>query len=213
MLKRSIAILAAGVSFVTLGDAPLAAAQAEQSTPVVKGLEEIVVTARRREEKLQSVPLAVQAVSAAKIEQQRIRNVTDLQRIVPALNTFASTGRDTEYFTMRGQYAVPGGPGVVSYFNSVPDLGVPNIGISSTSGGAGPGHFYDLENVQVLKGPQGTLFGQNTTGGAILFQPKRPTNLFEGYGLLTLGNLNDKEVEAAVNVPIIDDRLLVRLVH
>jgi iron complex outermembrane receptor protein len=211
MSKRTRVILAAGVSLMALGGSPRVVAQAKDDTAAVTGLQEIVVTARRREEKLQTVPLSIQAVSAGKIEQQRVQDVTDLQRIVPALNTYASTGRDTQYFTMRGQYAVPGGPGVVSYFNSVPDLGVPNIGISSTSGGGGPGHFYDLENVQVLKGPQGTLFGQNTTGGAILFQPKKPTNQFEGYAQVTLGNLNDKEVEAAVNVPILPDVLLVRL--
>jgi len=184
---------------------------AQPSATGATGLEEIIVTARRREEKLQSVPLAIQAVTPQRLEQSRVQNVTDLQAIVPALNTYASTGRDTQYFTMRGQYAVPGGPGVVSYFNSVPDLGVPNVGISSASGGAGPGHFYDLESVQVLKGPQGTLFGQNTTGGAILFQPKKPTNDFEGYAQLTFGNLGDKEIQAAVNIPVIEDMLLVRI--
>ena len=63
----------------------------------------------------------------------------------------------------------------------------------------------------MLRGPQGTLFGQNTTGGAVLFEPKHPTNNFEGYVQLTLGNYSEEGVQGAVNIPIIDDKLLIRL--
>ena len=76
---------------------------------------------------------------------------------------------------------------------------------------AGAGTFYDLANVQVLKGPQGTLFGRNTTGGAVLFEPARPDFEFAGYVKATLGNYDTREGEAVLNLPIIDDRLAIRL--
>jgi len=75
----------------------------------------------------------------------------------------------------------------------------------------GPGNYLDLQNVQVLKGPQGTLFGRNTTGGALLLSPQKPTDKLEGYVQLQGGNYNDRELQAVVNIPVIEDKLLVRL--
>jgi iron complex outermembrane receptor protein len=98
-----------------------------------------------------------------------------------------------------GAVLAGGGGGVVAYFAEVP------------TNAAGPGLFYDLENVQVAKGPQGTLFGKNTTGGVILFVPRKPTNDFEGFIEASGGNYNMKSATAAINVPVVDDRLLVRL--
>jgi iron complex outermembrane receptor protein len=110
--------------------------------------------------------------------------------------------RDEQVFYLRGQGpngGSGGSPGVIAYFSEVPFTG------------SGPGIYFDLGNLQVLRGPQGTLFGQNTTGGAVLFEPMHPTNNFEGYVQLTLGDYNRQGVEAAVNVPIIEDKLLVRV--
>jgi iron complex outermembrane receptor protein len=170
------------------------------------GLEEIVVTARRREEKLQTVPIAISAVSGGQLEAHEIANAVDLGKLIPSLGT-AETNRDTEGYTIRGMSnnnasAQGQSPVITPYFNEVP---------YPVGDGGGPGRFYDLENVQVLKGPQGTLFGRNSSGGAVLFQPKKPTNDFEGYVTAQFGNYNDFEQEFAVNVPVIDDKLLVRV--
>ncbi|HLG86855.1 MAG TPA: TonB-dependent receptor [Alphaproteobacteria bacterium] len=175
------------------------------------GLEEVVVTARRREEKLQSVPIAITAFTSADIRARSITSSQDLQQFVPSLNVSISTQRDTASYTIRGQgYTLGAGPGVVSYFAEIP---IPPLyyptGLQPAAGG--PGLYYDLENLQVLKGPQGTLFGRNTTGGALLFEPKRPTNKLEGYYQQTIGNYNDLEEQGAINAPIIDDVLMVRL--
>jgi iron complex outermembrane receptor protein len=173
---------------------------------------EIVVTARRRDEKLQSVPLAVTALSSKTLDEQHIKNSTDLAYIVPSLTAYSDTGRDEQYFTMRGITNQPGGPGVVAYFNEVPDLNAPQLGgFGATGGGAGPGRFFDLDNVQALKGPQGTLFGKNTIGGAILIYPKKPSDDFDGYAQATFGNYANIELEAATNVPIVPEKLLVRI--
>ncbi|HLG89075.1 MAG TPA: OmpA family protein [Alphaproteobacteria bacterium] len=173
-------------------------------------LEEVVVTARRRDEKLQSVPIAITAMSGAQIQEKSITSAQDLQHYVPSLNVSISTQRDTASYTIRGQgYTLGAGPGVVSYFAEVP---VPPLYYSSglQPAAGGPGLFYDLENLQVLKGPQGTLFGRNTTGGAVLIEPKRPTKTFEGYYQQTAGSYHDLGEQGAVNVPVIDDVLNVR---
>jgi iron complex outermembrane receptor protein len=164
-------------------------------------LEEIVVTARRKEEKLQTVPVAVTAFTPAQIQNKGIESSSDLQHYVPSL-TSSQQSRDEQVFYLRGQGpngGSGGSPGVIAYFSEVPFTG------------SGPGIYFDLGNLQVLRGPQGTLFGQNTTGGAVLFEPKHPTNEYEGYVQLTLGDYNRQGVEAAVNIPIIADTLLVRI--
>jgi iron complex outermembrane receptor protein len=181
--------------------APAFAQQQAQPSASSTGLEEVVVTARRREEKLQTVPVAVTAFTGAEIQKQNIESSSDLQHHVPSL-TSSQQSRDEQVFYLRGQGpngASGGSPGVIAYFSEVPFTG------------SGPGIYFDLDNLQVLRGPQGTLFGQNTTGGAVLFEPKHPTNDYEGYVQLTLGNYNRQGVEAAVNIPIIEDKLLVRV--
>jgi iron complex outermembrane recepter protein len=179
---------------------PAFAQQSAQSAASSGGLEEIVVTARRKEEKLQTVPVAVTAFTGADIQNKNIESSSDLQHHVPSLMS-SQQSRDEQVFYLRGQGpngGSGGSPGVIAYFSEVPFTG------------SGPGIYFDLSNLQVLRGPQGTLFGQNTTGGAVLFEPKHPTNEYEGYVQLTLGNYNRQGVEAAVNIPIIDDKLLVR---
>jgi iron complex outermembrane recepter protein len=181
---------------------------AERSQPATASpsnqLEEIVVTARRHEEALQNVPVAITAISGSELEERHLTDTTDLREFSPSLNVSGQVRDDAQFF-MRGQ-----GPGVINagqhnftsvatYFDEVPAL------IS------GPGVFFDLANVQVLKGPQGTLFGRNTTGGAVLFTPVKPTQEFDGYLKVTGGNYNDREVEGAVNLPLVENTLAVRV--
>jgi iron complex outermembrane receptor protein len=178
--------------------------------PVQKSaaLEEIVVTARRREENINTVPVAITALSGDDLKRKNIATAADLQNFVPSLSVSSSVTRDDYTFAIRGMgptggsgpgaVLAGGGSGVVAYFAEVP------------TSAAGPGLFYDLENVQVAKGPQGTLFGKNTTGGVILFVPRKPTNDFEGVIDVGGGNYDMKSSTVAINVPLIDDRLLVR---
>jgi len=209
MSGRIFTILCGAASVFALAYAPAAPAQqgAQTTASAGGGLEEVVVTARRREEKLQSVPVSVTALSGLDIERKRIQSIANLQFQVPSL-AIRSVYRDTnDIIELRGL------PGVITYLNEVPLGGAAGAGLGGAAGpggGAGPGVLYDLENVQILKGPQGTLFGRNTTGGAILIQAKKPTNEFEGYAQIQLGNYNDREFEGAINIPVIPDKLLVR---
>jgi iron complex outermembrane recepter protein len=173
-------------------------------------LDDIVVTATRREERNQDVPIQITAFSAERLEQQGISDEQDLQANVPSLTVGPNgqAAREAPSFTLRGLGATfQASPGVVVYFNEVPLASAITV-----SQQGGPGNFVDLENMQVLAGPQGTLFGRNTTGGAVLLVPRKPTNTFEGWIQGRLGNYEAKELEGAINIPIVDDKLLVRVV-
>jgi iron complex outermembrane recepter protein len=171
-------------------------------TSDTSALEEVTVTARRTKENLQEVPVAVTVFNANAIAEQQIVSPEDLDSKVPSLSvTTSGSARDLLKYTIRGQGEGDEGgePAVVTYFAEVPALLT------------GPGSLYDLQSLQVLKGPQGTLFGRNTTGGAILVEPQRPSNEFGGYIDLTAGDYSLGRFQGALNLPLIDNVLAVRL--
>lgn len=209
-IKRSAML--GGIALTALAVAGPAHAQ---SAPAADGqagnsIQDIVVTAQRRQESRQSVPIAITAFSQQVLRDNNVTKPQDLNGLVPSL-TVSSNGqgsRESQIPTLRGQGATfEASPGVVVYMNEVP---LPAATSLSMQGG--PGNFIDLENVQVLAGPQGTLFGRNTTGGAVLIEPHKPTDKLEGYIEGQLGNHDLRGVEGMINVPIIDDKLMVRLV-
>jgi iron complex outermembrane receptor protein len=203
------------MGIVTTGGVRLAAAEAPANPASANGrgdaLEEVVVTARRREENSQSVPIAVTAFSQRDMDEKNIQTMNDLQYSVPSL-TVGGVGagfRDNPQVNLRGQgVSAAGQNGVVQYFDEVP---VPVDRFGQTGLIGGPGMYFDMDNVQVLKGPQGTLFGRNATGGALLLQTKKPTDEFGGYLEAAAGNYNDRELSGALNLPLLPNTLLVRI--
>ena len=181
-------------------------AQSSEENASEVGLGDIVVTARRRAESLQSVPVAVTAITPEVLRSKAITTPYDLLAASPGLQVqTGSASRNDPIYFIRGQGQTSQGEvSVVQYFAEVPQ---PTFGESIGSNI----QFYDLENIQVLKGPQGTLFGRSSTGGAVLFTPKKPGNAFDGFAELTVGNYGLKEVTAAINIPLIDNVLSVRL--
>lgn len=179
-------------------------------------LEEVIVTARRTTESQQSVPIAISALSSDDLKRSQINSPTDLNGKVPSL--VVGTGsqmRNTETPTIRGQGAQYGAsPGVVIYISEV---ALPSDPIANYQGGEGK--FFDLANVQVLKGSQGTLFGRNTTGGALLLEPQRPHDAFAFSVRGGVSHLSDKygdtlsgsSGEVVVNLPLIGDTLMARV--
>jgi iron complex outermembrane receptor protein len=207
MAKRSL-VSRAAVLIISLiacaGAMPVEAQSAGSNTsaPAVDELETVVVTARRREENLQKVPISITALTQEQLDSRPSLDAGELDQLVPGLNSFSEQGiRNNLVFNIRGQEQSYGTqfPSVIPYFAEVPLDRV------------GTGFFYDLENLQVLKGPQGTLFGRNTDGGAILIVPKAPNNEFGGFAELKVGNYGLNEYTGAVNLPILADKILFRV--
>jgi iron complex outermembrane receptor protein len=205
MLLTGVAATLA-VSFgglASAADAPAASAAANQGTTIG----EVVVTATRREESLQKVPVAITAFSQQALTEKSISNVWDLNSAVPGLTVQADSGSGNRAnFAIRGRgqnYGAAAGS-VETYFADVP-LSPPY----EMPGPAAP--FFDLQSVQVLKGPQGTLFGRSTTGGAVLFVPQAPNDQFGGYARVQGGDYGDVQLEGAVNIPLDGDKADLRL--
>lgn len=158
---------------------------------------EILVTARRRAESALTVPLAITALDQGELDRKRITQTQDLVNSVPSLQVQPATNqRQSGAVTIRGQGQAYAGvqPSVISYFAEVP---------LDPNGGAAFSAF-DLENVQVLRGPQGTLFGRNTTGGAVLYVPKAPGDQFEANASASTGNYGLADLRLAVSIPLTD---------
>ena len=186
LLQSGIAI-----SAILLAAAPAMADTAPSSDQASSG--DIVVTARRVDEKLRDVPVAVAAFGGKALAEQRIASESDLQMATPGLTVRSTSSSNQLNYSIRGQSVDSfsySSPAVVAYFNSVP------------TGGTTATSFFDLESIQVLKGPQGTLFGRNATGGAVLYQAAKPTDKFEGYITAGYGTYSNREVEGALNLPI-----------
>lgn len=171
-------------------------------------LEEVVVTARRKEENLQDVPLSISAFTAQDISRESITSAQDLMgKVASFVIGPNATMRNAEVPNIRGQGATFGASsGVVMYWAEVP---LPADSFSNNQGG--PGMFFDLQSVQILKGPQGTLFGRNTTGGAVLLDPVKPQDTFGARLQGETGNYNNVGYEGMLNLPLVSDRLLLRI--
>lgn len=164
---------------------------------------EIIVTARRVEERLQDVPISITVFNQSQIDNRNIVNAADLAAYTPSLSVNSRYGPEKASFAIRGFVQDLGtAPSVGVYFADV----VGPRGASTTTGGngVGIGNLFDLQNVQVLKGPQGTLFGRNTTGGAVLLVPHRPTDKLEGYVQGSLGNYDMWRLQGVLNLPLSD---------
>ncbi|WP_199556107.1 TonB-dependent receptor [Sandaracinobacteroides hominis] len=185
----------------------LASAAPALAQGVDTGSEDIVVTAQRREQSLLEVPLAVTALSDAQLADRGVTNSAQLASVVPNLQVNSSFGSTQPNFTLRGI-------GVANEYNSnqASPVGVyiNDVYIAPRSNhGMG---LFDLQRVEVLRGPQGTLFGRNTTGGAINFITRAPgLSGNEGYVEVGYGNYNRWTAQAAVEGTLIDDQVGLRV--
>jgi iron complex outermembrane receptor protein len=164
----------------------------------------IIVTARRVEERLQDVPISISVVDQDRLIKTNITSSEDLARVVPGLAVDSRYSSEQSSFSIRGfSQQLRTSAAVGTYFGEV--VAPRGSGLSLQGGdGAGPGNMFDLQSVQVLKGPQGTLFGRNTTGGAVILTPQKPTDRFEGYVEGSYGNYDMKRIQAVVNAPLAD---------
>jgi iron complex outermembrane receptor protein len=174
------------VSILAMGLQAEAETATEPSSSDAPGLEDIVVVARRTEERLQDVPISIVAITPDQINSASITRSSDLINLVPSLSVGETTTSSGNTFSLRGIRT-----GVVTYFADVP-----------TDTASVNDQLWDLGSIQALAGPQGTLFGRNSTGGTILFVPQRPTDDFGGYVEAGYGNFNAQKLNAVVNIPV-----------
>lgn len=168
-------------------------------------LEEVIVTARRRVESLQETPVAVTALGADALREAGVRNLADLNSITPNIEVSSANGTaPLANIYIRGVGQRNTGPNI--------DSGV-GIYIDGVYAGRPDGallDIHDIQSVQVLRGPQGTLFGKNTTGGALVFTSNRPVDQFEASAGARVGNFDRLDGSFMVNVPV-TDRVWTRL--
>jgi len=198
LLAGTAAILVAGAQPAFAQEAtvqPDGAAQSAEETS--DGLADIVVTAQRRSESLQRAAVAITAVTGDDLAQSGITETANLGKLVPSL-VVQPTGGTTSFF-LRGV----GTSSQNSFSENAVAYNFNGVYVGRPTAPAGA--FYDLERVEVVKGPQGTLYGRNATGGAINVLPKRPElGRFSGEGLFEYGNYDSKKGFLALNVPIGD---------
>lgn len=203
---RSLLVMGASAvaisGFAVPAFAQQAAKPAQQNTTVI---EELVVTAQKKEEALQDVPIAVSAFSQDSLEAQKIDGGPNLQQAIPNVTFAKSNFTNSFNFQIRGIGAKAVGAsadqGVGVHLNNAP----------MQSGNLFEAEFYDVERVEVLRGPQGTLYGRNATGGVVNVITAKPTDQFEANVRAEYGNYNSVKLRGMVNVPIFGDKLAVRL--
>lgn len=193
----------------TLGLAAMGQAHGQEATPAnsgasVSGLEEVVVTARRREETLQNVPIAVTAVSGDALREASILAVKDVAAISPGLNINSdSVGR--AFISIRGV-------GTTLIDSVQPGVGIFFDGIYQPNTSYLNSPIVDVERIEVLRGPQGTLFGNNTLGGAINVITRKPTDEFRGEATIALADPDSYKTAAlSLSGPIVPGKLQGRI--
>src|SRR5829696_1631391 len=196
--------IARAVSIALLSSPGAIWAQAANDTSAAAttgGLEQVVVTARRREEQQQDVPVAVTALGADFLNQNAIVKIVDLNGKVPALRIDSFNSPSYTNVGIRAQRSpnvAPGQDSAVGYYFDEVNYGFP-VGLNQ--------QMFDLQSVEVVKGPQGTLFGRNTTGGALLVSSARPDTAFGGNasaGFTSYESGTGYTVTGVVNLPVSD---------
>lgn len=166
-------------------------------------IEPVMVNAQKREQQLLDVPAAIAVIGVTTIEQNNITELGQLSEFVPGLY-IREQGANRPSFVMRGltsdEVSPSAQPRISTYYNHVPINRVSSASVE----------LFDMEQVEILKGPQNTLFGRGAQAGAVHFISKKPGNRTEGYVTAGMGSYAQKELRAAVNVPVIEDKLFLR---
>ncbi|MBD3837581.1 TonB-dependent receptor [Brevundimonas sp.] len=185
------ALFASGV----LAQTTPASSATEPASQAATTIEDIVVTAQKREQAVNTIPLAITAVSSQQLENRGIETVADLQKVAPGFS-FADTGVNAPVYSLRGvgyfDYSLAAAPAVSVYLDEV---ALPYPAMTQ-------GAMIDLQRVEVLRGPQGTLFGQNATGGLVNYIPASPTEDPAAGFKVSYGRFNRTELEGYVSGPL-----------
>jgi outer membrane receptor protein involved in Fe transport len=165
----------------------------------------IIVTAQKREQKLQDVPIVVTTLSAKLLQDAGVRDIKDMQILTPGLTVTSTQNESLTTARIRGVGTVGDNPSMES------SVGVVIDGVYRPRNGVGFGDLGEMERIEVLKGPQGTLFGKNTSAGVINIITKKPAFTFGADGEATFGNYGQQGYAASVTGPLVDDLIAGRL--
>ena len=160
--------------------------------------DKITVTARRREESLQQAPAAVNVLTAADFMDAGIERVEDAMQLIPNVTLATSQGIGTTFLTIRG---------VTQVRNSEMPVAVVIDGVQQFSPNQFRQELFDIESMQVVKGPQGAIYGRNATGGAIIINTKAPKNDSDGYFSAGYGDGDEYQAEGSLGGALIPDEL------
>jgi iron complex outermembrane recepter protein len=188
---RRALILAAAISGAVAAGSSFA--QQATSQPV---LTEIIVTAQKREQNIQDVPISVIALSAEQLKDGGVTDIKNLQMLAPGMTVTSTTSENVTTARIRGIGTVGDNPGLES------SVGVVIDGVYRPRNGVGFGDLGEIEQIEVLEGPQGELFGKNNDAGVINIVTKRPSTTFGVTAEVTGGNYNDREINASVTGPL-----------
>ena len=206
-MTRKFAAYAAGLMACSSFTAPAFAQDNEETAGPEVDDNAIIVTATRRAQNVQDVPIAVTAVTPDQLEKQGVVNVQNITQVSPSFSTSnAQIASGTVVLRIRGVGTTSNNIG----FESA--VGIFVDGAYQSRPGVALSEFVDIERVEVLRGPQGTLFGRNTSAGALNITTNRPdVSEFGGFANATYGNFDLINVQGAINAPIVQDTLAVRL--
>ncbi len=195
--KHLLATTAVALTEIAVLACPMGAFAAEGF-----GFEEIVVTSRKRAESLQDVPDAIATFSAQNIEEAGVATVKDFVSFVPNLTLIQAQNQGTVNINIRG---------IGQVRNGEPPIAMVIDGVQIASPNQITQELYDIERIEVLKGPQGALYGRNAIGGAINIITRQPTNEYEHFLRVTAANGFDIKVQGGSSGPIVEDKLLYRI--
>lgn len=182
-----------------------ASSAAQAQTSDIQTVDSIIVTAQKREQNLQDVPVVVTAVGAKLLQDTGVKDIKDLTILTPGLTVTSTSSEASTTARVRGVGTVGDNPGLES------SVGVVIDGVYRPRNGVGFGDLGEMERIEVLKGPQGTLFGKNTSAGVINVVTKEPEFGFGANAELTFGNYGAKGAAASVTGPLVGDKLAGRL--
>lgn len=194
--------LTASLAVVAMASLPAFAQTAGTETPAANEAAEIIVTGTKRDEKLIEVPVAVQVFSEQTITQAGITRPQDFLALTPNVS-FQTSNHAGEFFVnIRGQTSVRQSEGAVA---------VVIDGVQLVTQNEFNGELFDVQQIEVLKGPQGALYGRNAAAGAIIINTKAPGDELEGQAMVTYGNWNTMKANASVGGAIIPGKLRFRI--
>jgi iron complex outermembrane receptor protein len=159
-------------------------------------LDAVTVTAQKKEESLQNIPFSISSISSRQVEEYRLWNSRDITAIIPNLYS-ADPGDKRNITSIRGITTTSYDPAVATYIDGVNQFGLDTY-ISQ---------LFDVERIEVLRGPQGTLYGRNAMGGVINIITKQPTNTTSGFGEVSIGNYGQQRYGIGVRTPIVKNKL------